>query len=110
MSLKKKQHHDLGHDLTVLAFMFILGYAGWWIWDQDKKLDLKEETILQKQIETNRAWEEVQKAYERKEHLEQEASKAEEKIIKAEKKFEDIKKQYQRIDRIQKDLDRIVGK
>ena len=109
MALKKKYNHDLSHDITILIFIFILGYASWWIWEQDKKLDLKEQAIIAKQQEINIAWNEVNKAQLRKAKLEEEASETEAKIAKAEKKFNDMKAEYKRIDRIQKDLVRIIG-
>ncbi len=109
--MKKRRHEtSLGHDLVILAFIMFLSYAGWWIYDQSRIIDIEREKLFQKQQETNIAWSEVAKAQERKAHLEEDAKKVEARIEAINKKLQETKESYKRIDRIQKDLDRIVGK
>ena len=107
---KRKQDTSLGHDLVILAFIMFLSYAGWWIYDQSRIIDIERENLFNKQQEANAAWIEVSKAQERKAKLEEDAKKVEARIEAINKKLLETKESYKRIDRIQKDLDRIVGK
>ena len=106
---KKRQDTSLGHDLVILAFVMFLGYAGWWIFDQSRIIDIEKEKVAEKQKEAAIAWNEVTKALERKAQLEEDAKKVEARIEAINKKLLETKESYKRIDRIQKDLDRIIG-
>lgn len=106
---KKKHDTSLGHDLVILAFVMFLGYAGWWIFDQSRIIDVEKQKVADKQREAAIAWAEVAKAQERKVQLEEDAKKVEARIEAINKKLLETKESYKRIDRIQKDLDRIIG-